>query len=356
MRRRMRIPFVAWVLVVSVISISFSLNAVAAAVPKPSVSYGSVNGFKVTYYHPATGFDPLTATNAELAANGFPIRPTNPDNFKTWMTAMRAYKQYVVPVMVPVPHARSQTVKTAGPRDARSSFSPNWSGYLLNQGQYAITQTVGTWTDSVAQTCPGNTYSSAWTGIGGWNTTSLVQDGTETDTLNGTLGCYVNTYAWWEILPANQVDFSNLTIYQGDEIFGETSVNTSNDTAYFYIGDLTTGQSTSTTVSFSSGQYDGSTGEWVVERTEESGYYPQLMDFGSDTFGNINAVDSSGASLNLTGNSTGIVLEDDAACIADSDGDEGANVIYLAVPGGYNSSGNGFTDYWYNYGDVDPHC
>ena len=51
---------------------------------------------------PAPGFNPLTATNAQFAANGFPPRPAgnDPIALRAWTTAMEHSKKAVVSVPI----------------------------------------------------------------------------------------------------------------------------------------------------------------------------------------------------------------------------------------------------------------
>jgi len=48
-------------------------------------------------YPPQKGFDPLTATDAQLLKHGFPRRPTSPLALKAWKNAMAHATHYVAP-------------------------------------------------------------------------------------------------------------------------------------------------------------------------------------------------------------------------------------------------------------------
>jgi hypothetical protein len=92
--------------------------------------------------------------------------------------------------------------------------SPNWSGYLLYDNFQTYTGVTGQWTvPTVVSTTHGS--SSTWVGIGGWLginggvSNNLIQAGTEQDyspELSPLSGA--TYYAWYEILPASQVQIS----------------------------------------------------------------------------------------------------------------------------------------------------
>jgi hypothetical protein len=48
-------------------------------------------------YPPQRGFDPLTASDRQLVAHGFPRRPTSPIALKAWKNAMARATNYVAP-------------------------------------------------------------------------------------------------------------------------------------------------------------------------------------------------------------------------------------------------------------------
>ncbi len=61
--------------------------------PKGGTSYDYlVHGAKVQVLVPPKGFDPATATNAQLNEYGFPPRPTSPSALALWTTEMRSWK------------------------------------------------------------------------------------------------------------------------------------------------------------------------------------------------------------------------------------------------------------------------
>jgi hypothetical protein len=107
------------------------------------------------------------------------------------------------------------------PRANASQDSLNWSGYAVtNPVGHKITKVTSTFVvPAVKGTTPG--FSSAWTGIGGYNSSDLIQAGTASEYVPG-LGA--NYYAWYEILPASETQISNCSgdatcaVHPGDNV------------------------------------------------------------------------------------------------------------------------------------------
>ncbi|HET6793108.1 MAG TPA: hypothetical protein VFH45_01620 [Acidimicrobiales bacterium] len=86
-------------------------------------------------------------------------------------------------------------------RNADTS-SLNWSGYAaVAQPGQSITAVTQNWVVPTVSTLPAG-FSSTWAGIGGYNTSDLIQAGTESDTAQ-------TPYAWYEILPASETPITS---------------------------------------------------------------------------------------------------------------------------------------------------
>ncbi len=95
------------------------------------------------------------------------------------------------------------------PLHGGTTSSLNWSGYAVTPGS-GITAVDSTFTVPSAGLDPPG-FAATWTGIGGYNTSDLIQAGIEEDSFpnNPLLG---NQYqAWYEILPASETPISNCT-------------------------------------------------------------------------------------------------------------------------------------------------
>ena len=79
--------------------------------------------------------------------------------------------------------------------------SSNWSGYCvvsdLITPQPQVTSVSASWTVPAVNVSIGNSYSAAWIGVGGQYDDTLIQIGTEQDSINGR----ATFSAWYELLP-----------------------------------------------------------------------------------------------------------------------------------------------------------
>jgi len=95
---------------------------------------------------PPAGFDPITASEQDLAYHGFPPRPdqnATPKAYATWVKAMNASKTRVVPKLeqTEIYHGPVKPAKLANPmsvefapglasQPSNTAYSYNWSGYV----------------------------------------------------------------------------------------------------------------------------------------------------------------------------------------------------------------------------------
>jgi hypothetical protein len=155
-----------------------------------------------------------------------------------------------------------------------SSTSRNWSGYVATGGT-TYTSVSGTWVipkpdPSVAG------IDATWVGIGGANTTDLIQAGTEA-TVNG--DGTVTYDAWTETLPQSTKSIS-LAVSAGDTV----SVSITEQTTGVWLVDMknvTTGKSYTTTIRYNSSK---SSAEWVQEAPSIGRGIAPLDSFGTVKF------------------------------------------------------------------------
>jgi hypothetical protein len=160
--------------------------------------------------------------------------------------------------------------------------SENWAGYVVTGKKFSSVS--GSWTEPSVKTSSNTSdaYSAMWVGLGGagGGSSSLEQVGTAADYVNG----QVQYYAWYELLPAGQVNL-NIAIHPGDKISAKVSVSGSNVTVS--LSDLTTGHSAVKTLRMSSP--NASSAEWIVEAPSAQFFGNNyqvlpLADFGKVTF------------------------------------------------------------------------
>jgi hypothetical protein len=279
------------------------------AMPGGGTSYDySLDGSTVRFYVPPAGFDPATASAAQLDEYGFPPRPTDPGALSQWQTEMNNWKGTTPPPpFLTETSAQNDTV-----------YNDHWSGYV-------VTEAAGTFTHAEAwfieptfgsSRCSTNAEST-WAGIGGWTTGRLAQDGTAHNEAG--IG---NHQAWWEILPGDAVP---VNLYGHPGVLFDTSVRRITNGFRFYMYDYYS----ATTKAFdetggANNSYDGSSAEAIAERPSNNGTVQNLSNFGTLTFSETLANENGFDTYNPTGHRHGVHM---------NNGDD------LADPSGIGSSG-----------------
>ena len=198
------------------------------------------------------------------------------------------------------------------------STSRNWSGYVSTGGTW-YTSVSGTWV--IATPDPSvQGIDATWVGIGGANTTDLIQAGTEA-TVNG--DGTVTYDAWTETLPQSTRTIS-LPVSGGDTV----SVSITEQSAGLWLVDLknvTTGKTFTTTIRYNSSK---SSAEWVEEAPSLGRGIAPLDSFGTVKFSAASTV-IDGKRQNLAGASAKGVTMADAAnqplAIPSAIGNDGAS-------------------------------
>lgn len=261
---------------------------------------------------PPAGFDPIAASDEDLAYHGFPPRPnqnTQPKAYATWTKAMQHSKNRIVPKLeqTAVFHGPAQqakpTAKTAAAvtnnltlasQPSNTSTSYNWSGYVDFSGatSYGTTSyyyVVNDFTVPVAQqafgACTGGwDWGSAWNGIDGWGSPDVLQAGIEFDAYcsGGSRSSFYS--AWYEWYPFSEVRIGGFPIVPGDDIFVEVW-NTSSTAGHAYLVNYNNNQSVNISFSAPSGTVlKGNSAEWVVERPSVGGSLTTLTNYIMDPF------------------------------------------------------------------------
>lgn len=224
---------------------------------------------------PSPGFDPSTASDAELQANGYPPRPRDPAELKLWHQAWD-HTRYIAPRLAvdeqrpgqAAPNSQSVAPQTSSCTNATvQHVGGNWAGNGALPGEDDIYSTMVWFVPTLSPSySPDNTSTSAtWTGLGtgASNTQQLIQAGVESDWYGTPEYGYQGDGAWFEIYPYNlkEVPFQNFAVYPGDEIW--VQVSRSGLTGYFYVNDVTRGYSTNTNETFPNGT--DSEAQYIVE-------------------------------------------------------------------------------------------
>lgn len=158
--------------------------------------------------------------------------------------------------------------------ELNDSLSLNWSGYAAitgcsgspNPTYGTVTAVSGSWTvPAVAANINGDTFSSTWVGIDGYNNSTVEQIGTEQDVINGSQ----SNYAWFDLYPAGTQEIEGFPVNVGDVIEGSVrylGVEDGNDVFRLTIKNLTQGKKFSIVQQTPTGiPAHRSSAEWIVE-------------------------------------------------------------------------------------------
>jgi Peptidase A4 family len=248
---------------------------------------------------PPVGFDPVAASDMELAMHGFPPRPdaqTDPNGYAHWVLAMKSARKrwngelklsgkYHGPMRDPQVVAASATENANAPKSATSQ---NWSAVILTNTltkyntsnsfyflesyfNVPFAQEAFNVDYEGGNVCDGGyDQVSVWNGIDGSGLAKagngdVLQAGTDSYVYcSGGSTTHYEPYAWIEWFPAGEV--VEFGVNTGDDMYVET-VETSTTTGYFFLEDLTLQVYDLLTITAPSGtSLVGSSAEWVVER------------------------------------------------------------------------------------------
>lgn len=166
-------------------------------------------------------------------------------------------------------------------------ISLDWGGYVVASdtiGQRPLVVAVnGSWIVPTVAVSLDDTFSAAWIGIGGQSENTLIQVGSEHDSIRG----QPRYSLWYEMLPAESIPIPDIVVSPGDEITASISLLSSSSNDWLIvISDLTSGQSFRETFAYNSSRL---TAEWIVERPTVNNQVSTLANFGSITFTNATA-------------------------------------------------------------------
>ncbi len=232
---------------------------------------------------------------------------------------------------VAFPH-QAMMPATAGvlPRTNATVTSLNWSGYadLPASGQ-SITGVSGHWVVPAAGLAPPG-FSAMWTGIGGYNTSDLIQAGTSQDTLPVGGPQY---FAWYEILPASETQLTgcsgdaNCTVTPGD-VMSVDIHNTGGNTWQISMAD--SGKWTyANTLTYASTE---SSAEWILEAPTLVAQ-TVLANVGTTTFDPNNSLAFNGGAAQTIASGGPVTIDLGIA-----------GPINEATPSALDSDGDGFND------------
>jgi hypothetical protein len=216
------------------------------------------------------------------------------------------------------------------PLHGGTTDSLNWSGYAVTPSGSQVTAVSSTFTVPAAGPLPPG-FAATWTGIGGYNTSDLIQAGTAEQSApsNPVLG--PQYYAWYELLPASETQLTgcsgdpNCTVTPGDNV----TVNISQVSGNTWSISMTDAGhwSWSKNVSYSSSE---SSAEWILEA-------PTLI--AQTTLANVGTVHFGPTSTYTAGGVTHTIAQGNPTQI-----DLGTGVVNEATPSALASDGQSFND------------
>lgn len=269
--------------------------------------------------------DDSSLTQAELVARGFPPRPDA-------LRKPAAYQRWRERIAKPSRVAQTKDIELPGTFHTTfgsTSISNIWSGGVVTgSGGWEDVEAawlVPSFTTPLAD-CSLRliTWASAWVGLGGFGTKSLVQAGIEMESVC-TYDFYYHRWlrnsgqsAWWEVLPAASTVLGGFVVRPGDQMYFYTwvgdsqgNINPQGGFAWFFVSNDTYGMSTTKRATIpSSNPFNGNSAEWIVERPTVNGTIPFLAKYGSLTFLNAYADTATTYTQPQFAGTIGVVMRD----------------------------------------------
>lgn len=214
----------------------------------------NVDGSSIIYRIPPNGFDPLMATDQQLAYYQLPPRPSTQAGLQRWTaTVAHARPAPVPPFLAEGAQPISHPLKSSGGFGTRNT--PIWAGNYASGSTFTAVESD--WTEMDYLNPSGCTYpaNSVWAGLGGVNSNNLAQDGSASNVFGLT-----KHQMWTEVLPAGPLGTS-VVATPGDYLIAQ--VNRQNGGFQFWVEDMT--KLTYAGPFQSTSQYDGSTADAISE-------------------------------------------------------------------------------------------
>lgn len=209
----------------------------------------------------------------------------------------------------------------------KEGTSTNWSGYAALGNN--VTDARGSWIVPTVSCPGGNTYSSTWLGIDGYNSSTVEQIGTEQDCL----GSVPRYYAWYEMYPKFSKT-TGLLVNPGDVISARVSY-LGNGNFQLTLTDQTTGTGFTKTAKNPSARRTSA--EWIEEAPSSSGSVLLLANFGV-----VNLTASQATINGSTGSINGASGKFDAITMVNS------SSTIKAQPSGLSADGSSFSISWFH--------
>jgi hypothetical protein len=222
----------------------------------------------------------------------------------------------------------------AGSSSAAVAASRNWAGYVATGTsfrQVSAQFTVPSVNCAQAAVGAGPGGVAFWVGLGGYDGVTLGQDGVAAVCILGK----ARYYAWYENLPASEVELPGFAVSPGDSVTAGVSYNSAARTFTFRLVNNSTGQRGRWQDRCPHGKVCATSAEVITESAQFAGKITQLADYGAAVYENIAVTDRAGARSGLISRhwtTTEVAQEH--------------NGSQIDVPGPARAGGRAFTTTW----------
>lgn len=221
---------------------------------------------------------------------------------------------------------------SAGIEGAAQAGSYNWGGYVDSSSAGAFTAVSATYVQPIAICSQEQRAAAFWTGLDGWTSTTVEQDGTLAYCFEGK--SYY--FSWWEMFPTGVILVGE-TVQPGDLITASVTVSGGSNYTLSLTDATHPANSFSTAQTCAPTTCQDSSADWIIERpTFNIGVGPLSV------FSSWNVLKASETSGGVTGN---IASGPGASQVIMVDA---TNTYPLVSVSGLNHAGNSFSERWLN--------
>jgi hypothetical protein len=187
-------------------------------------------------------------------------------------------------------------IRTPGASTSGTVTSGNWAGYAAlpehSSGKFRYVAATFTVPSVNCATTP-SSFSVHWVGLDGFNSSTVEQDGVESD-CDGSTPTYS---AWWETFPGNSIQ-TVFSVNAGDavtaSVFFEAASGAHHDMYNIVLTDITSGQHFNLWKPCGASSCSNNSAEIISEAPSNGSGILPLADYGLESFVNIKVHDKSG--------------------------------------------------------------
>lgn len=253
-------------------------DGVMHSTPQPNAAqirtYSDGQGGTLDTVSAPDGFNPLSATDAQLDMYGFPPRPTTGDELQAWQAEFTGFQGFIEN------HPCASNAVMGFGSEVPSSI---WSGEEVEGPHDDYNEVATDITVPTYQSCSqGVAHTSHWVGMESADGSRLVQNGFGTDSSHKS-----GVYLWWEELgpdwtnSAQNVDF----VQQSQSVkLGITAWHTGTTTMNYSWFNYHLHRMEDTVRVSAHGDYRGNQAVFITERFHVNGEANRLLKFDTATF------------------------------------------------------------------------